>query len=141
MLYRLAAAAALVAIGVAPAFAQNSSNLTGTDRPVAQRGMQPNVGVPGVDGPPATITGEAGLATSSSDRSGASGGAAGMSASGSSRMSGSGSSSMGASGSSSMGASGGASSSASSAMGASPGAYPVCRTRSQDSCRVAGSRR
>lgn len=133
MLYRLAAAAALVAVGVAPAFAQNSSNITGTDRPVSQRGMQPDVGVPGVDGAPATITGDAGP-TSSSDRSGASNRGSGASASAWSGTS--------ASGSSAMSTSGGASSSSASSMGASsPGAYPVCRTRSQDSCRVANSRR
>ena len=135
MKYQLAAAAAILAIGVAPAYAQNSTRITGSDVPLANGGMRPNINAPGANGsdaPNALSSGPMSGSASSSASTGATSSGAGAAGNANSTES---TTSARTDMSNATTLSGGSS------TGAAPGAYPVCHTRSQDSCRVANSRR
>lgn len=129
---QLAAAAALLAIAAAPAYAQNSAPITGSQVPLANGGMQPNINAPGANGS------DAGNAWATSPMSSSGSSSTGAMSRGSSTA---GANSAESATSAPTDMSNATTLSGGSSTTATTNRYPVCRTRSQDSCRVANSRR
>ena len=120
----LAAAAAVVALGAAPAIAQNSAPLSPFNVPLSNGGQR-NLDAPGLNGADANVSGAANMP----DRGWTAGGANTAANAGSN---------LNASGSNLRGSTE-TTTTASADPTPAPSSYPVCRTRAQDRCRVPAS--